>query len=165
MRRSTVRQMIDVSEEHTAQLPRLLPGLFFGPKTETVGPPQMSVNVSRLQGTNILDTPCNFPQSAFANLETSCLLEIGDFSRKSRLCYGCQVPWCAPGLILSCGYDLSAVINKSQLPIRTPSIVTNTHDSILAIEVWNHLSLQRLFATIFHQSHWLSLQRSTLVFG
>jgi hypothetical protein len=36
-----------------------------------------------------------FPQFASPNLETSCLLEIGDLSRKLRLRCGCQFPWCA----------------------------------------------------------------------
>jgi hypothetical protein len=36
-----------------------------------------------------------FPQCAPANLETSCLLEIGDFSQKLRLRCSCQFPWCA----------------------------------------------------------------------
>jgi hypothetical protein len=36
-----------------------------------------------------------FPQCAPANLEHSCLLEIGDFSRKLRLRCSCQFPWCA----------------------------------------------------------------------
>jgi hypothetical protein len=31
-----------------------------------------------------------FPQCAPANLETSCLLEIGDVSRKLRLLWGCR---------------------------------------------------------------------------
>jgi hypothetical protein len=39
-----------------------------------------------------------FPQCAPVNLETSCLLEIGDISRKSRLRCGCQFSWCALGL-------------------------------------------------------------------
>jgi hypothetical protein len=34
-----------------------------------------------------------FPQYAPANLESSCLLEIDDLSRKLRL--RCQFPWCA----------------------------------------------------------------------
>jgi hypothetical protein len=36
-----------------------------------------------------------FPQCTPATLETSCLLEIGDFSRKLRLRCSCQFPWCA----------------------------------------------------------------------
>jgi hypothetical protein len=36
-----------------------------------------------------------FPQVAPANVETSFLLEIGDFSRKFRLRCSCQFPWCA----------------------------------------------------------------------
>jgi hypothetical protein len=39
-----------------------------------------------------------FPQCAPANMEISCLLEIGDISRKLRLRCGCQFPWCALGL-------------------------------------------------------------------
>jgi hypothetical protein len=35
-----------------------------------------------------------FSQCAPANLETSCLLEIGDISWKLRLRCGCQFPWC-----------------------------------------------------------------------
>jgi hypothetical protein len=36
-----------------------------------------------------------FPQCAPANLETSCLLKIGDFSRKLRLHCSCQFSWYA----------------------------------------------------------------------
>jgi hypothetical protein len=39
-----------------------------------------------------------FPQCAPANLETICLLEIGDISRKLRLLCSCQFPWCALAL-------------------------------------------------------------------
>jgi hypothetical protein len=38
---------------------------------------------------------CKFPQCAPANLEITCLLEIGLFSRKSRLRCGSQLIWCA----------------------------------------------------------------------
>jgi hypothetical protein len=46
----------------------------------------------------ILRCGYQFPRCAPANLETSCLLEISDFSRKLRLRCGCQFPWCALGL-------------------------------------------------------------------
>jgi hypothetical protein len=39
-----------------------------------------------------------FPQCAPADLETSCLLEIGDFSRKLQLRCCCQFPLCALAL-------------------------------------------------------------------
>jgi hypothetical protein len=39
-----------------------------------------------------------FPHCAPANLETCCLLEIGDFSRRLRFRCSCQFLWCAPGL-------------------------------------------------------------------
>jgi hypothetical protein len=38
------------------------------------------------------------PQCAPANLETSCLLEIGDVSRKLRLHCSCQFLWCVLAL-------------------------------------------------------------------
>jgi hypothetical protein len=43
-----------------------------------------------------------FPQYAPANLETSCLLEIGDFSQKLLWRCSCQFPWCALALRRSC---------------------------------------------------------------
>jgi hypothetical protein len=51
-----------------------------------------------------------FPQCAPANLETSCLLEIGDISRKLRFRCGFQFPWCALALnhrenFISCLYS------------------------------------------------------------
>jgi hypothetical protein len=39
-----------------------------------------------------------FPHCAPANLETSCLVEIGDVSRKLRLRCDCQFSWCALAL-------------------------------------------------------------------
>jgi hypothetical protein len=39
-----------------------------------------------------------FRQCAPANLEISCLLEIGDFSWELRLRCSCQFPWCALAL-------------------------------------------------------------------
>jgi hypothetical protein len=42
-----------------------------------------------------------FPQCAPANLETSCLLEIGDVSRKLRLRCSFQFLWCALAQTLS----------------------------------------------------------------
>jgi hypothetical protein len=41
-----------------------------------------------------------FPQCAPANLETSSLIEIGDFSLKLWLRCSCQFPWCVLVLIL-----------------------------------------------------------------
>jgi hypothetical protein len=39
-----------------------------------------------------------FPQSVSANLETSCLLQIGESSWKLQLRCSCQFPWCALAL-------------------------------------------------------------------
>jgi hypothetical protein len=59
-----------------------------------------------------------FPQCAPANLETSCLLDIGDISWKLRLRCGCQFPWCALSrreevmgnfIIRSCSYNVMDV--------------------------------------------------------
>jgi hypothetical protein len=57
---------------------------------------------------------CKFPQCSLANLETSCLLEIGDFSRKLQLRCSCQFPWRAIALkTLSIPHYLS---NHTQRP-------------------------------------------------
>jgi hypothetical protein len=65
-----------------------------------------------------------FPQCAPANLETSCLLEIGDFSRKLRLRCSCQFHWCALTLTVTSRY------------VEMLRNVLTLEPSRLAIELW-----------------------------
>jgi hypothetical protein len=58
-----------------------------------------------------------FPQCAPPNLETSCLLEIGDIPRKLRLRSGCQFPCCALALIVVPKYLNCATFWKHLLTI------------------------------------------------
>jgi hypothetical protein len=53
-----------------------------------------------------------FPQCAPANMETGCLLEIGDFSRKLRLRCSCQFPWCSPAVTFA-----ALLIETAWLPL------------------------------------------------